>query len=256
MKKNDNDDDSPFSFIGNFTSALLFNISPGMVARTFLGMTVALYVLNQKHLLPKPLSAVVSKTLFWPTLPITACRRIGTWMTVVDGAVVIGGAPIGFMGLPERLYEEYGVRGVVNMCKEYRGPTRQYEKLGMKELWLPTVDHFEPSVEDLKTAVSFIESYKAKGHRVYVHCRAGHGRSAAAVFAYLLNQDLSADLQQLNAELCQIRNVRKGLWKQPNVKAFHSFLKNGGKIGKYDVSTDGTEMDETVVGIFESGGDL
>lgn len=109
MKKNDNDDDSPFSFIGNVTSALLFNISPGMVARTFLGMTVALYVLNQKHLLPKPLSAVVSKTLFWPTLPITACRRIGTWMTVVDGAVVIGGAPIGFMGLPERLYEEYGV---------------------------------------------------------------------------------------------------------------------------------------------------
>jgi len=82
-------------------------------------------------------------------------------MTVVDDAVVIGGAPIGFMGLPERLYEEYGVRGVVNMCNEYRGPTRQYEKLGMKELWLPTVDHFEPTVEDLKTAVSFIESYKA-----------------------------------------------------------------------------------------------
>jgi hypothetical protein len=40
------------------------------------------------------------------------------------------------------------------------------------------------------------------------------------------------------------------------VKAFHSFLKNGGKIGKYDIPKDGTEMDETVVGIFESGGDL
>jgi atypical dual specificity phosphatase len=39
------------------------------------------------------------------------------------------------------------------MCKEYRGPTRQYEKLGMKELWLPTVDHFEPSVEDLKVCL-------------------------------------------------------------------------------------------------------
>jgi len=31
-----------------------------------------LYFLNQKHfLLPKPISAIVSKILFWPTLPIT-----------------------------------------------------------------------------------------------------------------------------------------------------------------------------------------
>lgn len=80
------------------------------MARLLLGATVALYVLNQKHLLPRPLSAVVSKALFWPTLPITASKRWGKkWFTPIDDTIIVGGAPFGFLGLPERLYEDYGV---------------------------------------------------------------------------------------------------------------------------------------------------
>lgn len=74
-----------------------------------LGITTTLYILNQNHLLPKPLSAVVSKTLFWPTLPITISKRIGRWTTVVDETVLMGGAPFGFAGIPEALHEQHGV---------------------------------------------------------------------------------------------------------------------------------------------------
>lgn len=149
-KKNDDDDNDPLSFPSplNVTMAALPSFS--LCLKTLLGMTVALYILNQKHCLPKPLAAAVSKTLFWPTLPITVSRRIGSWSTVVDDTVVMGGCPFGFANIPEHLHEEYGVRGVINMCKEYAGPTSKYERLGIKELWLPTVDHFEPSVHDLK----------------------------------------------------------------------------------------------------------
>lgn len=77
--------------------------------KTTLGVTVALYILNQKHLLPRPLSAIVSQVLFWPTIPITVSRRIGRWETVVDDTVIVGGAPFGFAKLPEKLYETYGV---------------------------------------------------------------------------------------------------------------------------------------------------
>ena len=45
------------------------------------------------------------------------------------------------------------------------------------------------------------------GKRVYVHCRAGHGRSAAAVFAWLLYKDPTVDRKALNLELCKLRNV-------------------------------------------------
>lgn len=78
--------------------------------KAFMGITVGLYILNQKHLLPKPLSRIVSKALFWPTLPITVGKRMGSWMTVIDDTVVMGGAPFGFAGIPDKLYREYGVR--------------------------------------------------------------------------------------------------------------------------------------------------
>ncbi len=41
------------------------------------------------------------------------------------------------------------VRGVINLCEEYKGPLRKYKDIGIEELYLPTTDHFEPSVEDL-----------------------------------------------------------------------------------------------------------
>jgi atypical dual specificity phosphatase len=223
-----------------------------------LTVTLVLYVLNQKHLLPRPISAVVSKTLFWPTLPITVSRRIGVWITPIDETVILGGIPFGFAGFPERLYNDYHVRAVINMCAEYDGPKRQYQRLGIQQLHLPTTDHYEPSVHDLELAMDFIDRYQTMGQKVYVHCRAGHGRSAAVVYAWLLRrqvlleqqqQSLSpslsssplpplslspapvavtaavvVDLQALNQQMVRLRNVRTGLWRQPNINMFHQRL--------------------------------
>jgi atypical dual specificity phosphatase len=41
------------------------------------------------------------------------------------------------------------VRGVINFCEEYEGPVEQYKELGIQQLYLPTTDHFEPSLDDL-----------------------------------------------------------------------------------------------------------
>lgn len=185
-------------------------------------------------MLPKPMGRVVSKVLFWPTIPITVSRRIGKWTTEVDNAVVIGGAPFGFMNYPDKLYKQFNVRGVVNMCDEYRGPVSSYKRLGIEQLRLPNVDHFEPSVEDLKRAVDFIQKHESEGSRVYVHCRAGHGRSAAAVYAWLLYKEPLADPIDLNEKLCVMRNVRKSLWNQPNINAFRKWLQSGGMVSDSD----------------------
>jgi protein-tyrosine phosphatase len=78
--------------------------------------------------------------------------------------------------------------------------------------------------------VTFLQSHQEAGERVYVHCRAGHGRSAAVVFAWLLYQNPKADPLILNQQLCRKRDVRKTLWKQPNLQKFHNWLKEGGRI--------------------------
>ena len=54
------------------------------------------------------------------------------------------------------------------------------------------------------------------------------------------------DPKQLNAEFCQIRNVRKSLWRQPNINKFHSWLKSGGKLRKTECLQESTVFDRTI----------
>jgi atypical dual specificity phosphatase len=146
------------------------------------------YFLFQKKLLPLEVSKVVSKVFFLPTFPITALMRLGNYWTKIDDTLILGCAPMGFLGHPDELYK-LGVRGVVNMCYEYPGPKASYARLGMKQLYLPTVDHTEPRVEQMKEAVAFIKFHKDKGEKVYVHCKAGHGRAASIALCWMMHEN-------------------------------------------------------------------
>ena len=121
----------------------------------------------------KQTTAVISKILFYPTFPITVLARLGNYWNIIDKTVILGCAPMELLGHPQKLHE-MGVRGVVNMCSEYSGPS-SYNSVGITQLHLPSVDHYEPSVTQYEEAVAFIQSYHAKGEKVYVHCKAGHG---------------------------------------------------------------------------------
>jgi hypothetical protein len=107
---NSSDTSIPTSTVG-VSSLLLPSI--GVLMRLTLGVTVALYILNQKHLLPRPVSKIVSHVLFWPTLPITISKRLGKWFTPIDDTIIMGGAPFGFAQIPELLYEQYNVRNFI-----------------------------------------------------------------------------------------------------------------------------------------------
>lgn len=145
------------------------------------------YLAFQKKLLPKALGRVAARVYFYPTLPFTFGLRWGRLVTKVDDHVYMGVAPVAFGASPDKLFQR-GIRGVVNLCDEYRGPTQEYSRLGIEQLFVPTIDHHEPSLSSLRNAVSFIAAMKEQGHSVYVHCKAGHGRSAAVVFCWLVTQ--------------------------------------------------------------------
>lgn len=146
------------------------------------------WILFQKKLLPLGVAKVVSKAFFFPTFPITALMRLGNYWTKVDETVTLGCAPMGFAGHPDMMYKN-GIRGVINMCYEYEGPKDSYARLGIKQLYLPTVDHTEPKVEQMKEAVAFIKEHKAKGEKVYIHCKAGHGRAASIALCWLMHEN-------------------------------------------------------------------
>lgn len=117
--------------------------------------------------------------------------RLGNYWTEVDDTLLLGCAPV-LPTVPQQLHA-IGVRAVVNMCAEYSGPEAAYQQLGIQQLRLPTDDHYEPALTDMEAAISFIAKCKARNEKVYVHCKAGHGRAASIALCWLMYSNPSAD---------------------------------------------------------------
>lgn len=142
----------------------------------------------KNNLLSSDKASFLSKVIFPFTYPVSALKRISNYWTEIDETLLLGCAPMNFLGHPEKLYEQ-NVRGVINLCDEYQGPKEAYSQLGIEQLYLPVIDHNEPSYLQMTTAVDFISKYKMRGERVLVHCKAGHARSASIALCWLINED-------------------------------------------------------------------
>ena len=156
----------------------------------------------------------------------------GEWWAPVDDeqpVVLLGQAPLFTSYLHE--LDSMGVKAVINLCDEFKGPTRFYRRNGISLLWLKTVDHLEPTVEAMRTACDFIEHHRKRGSGVFIHCKSGRGRSAAIAMAWLMHYR-RMDVMQAQKKLLSVRKVRAKLWKQKNVIQFHEELKGGGGTGQ------------------------
>lgn len=118
------------------------------------------------------------------------------------------------------LLHSLGVRRVLNMQDEYCGPLEALREFGMEQLRLPTVDHFEPTPEQITKGVEFITKAQNDGVGVYVNCQGGHGRSAAIVFAWLCLHEPHKEPSRHNSELNDSWRVRTSLHSQPHVNTF------------------------------------
>ena len=51
----------------------------------------------------------------------------------------------------------------------------------------------------MQSGVEFIKEFSAKGERVLVHCKGGHGRAGAVTMAWLLSNDADATPESVQA---------------------------------------------------------
>lgn len=222
--------------MGNSTLAIV--LGTGFVAY------VAIFGLFSKKKLPKSWYGPLAKIYFWPMLPFTYCIHTAKkyYEEIPGTPVVLGAVPM--WGHPKKLHEK-GVRGIINMMAESRGPCwGTFQDLGWNRLYLPTVDHIEPSVSDLEKAIAFIEhvslSPDSSCNKTYVHCKGGHGRSAAVAICWLLYANKSENMTPREAQSildAGKRKVRKHLYKQPNVLEFYRRLKQNETWGDVSEST-------------------
>eukprot|EP01117_Protostelium_nocturnum_P003353 TRINITY_DN14334_c0_g1_i1.p1 TRINITY_DN14334_c0_g1~~TRINITY_DN14334_c0_g1_i1.p1 ORF type:complete len:240 (+),score=39.78 TRINITY_DN14334_c0_g1_i1:58-720(+) len=189
----------------------------------FMVMNAAFYYAFAKHRLPNWLAKYAARYFFWPTLPVTVAGFLtgykGNWWDQIDDKVWLGGVPLVMLGHVDKL-EKMGVKAVVNLMDEYNGPVSEYKSKGITQLIIPVIDHTEPSVDALSTAVDFIEKHRSRGEGVYIHCKAGHGRSAAVGFCWLLHSKRKTP-KSTQDDINQMRDVRKKLFMQNNVNYYY-----------------------------------
>ncbi len=174
------------------------------------------------------MNPILSKALFAPTFAwnylLGRILKVRHWWDPIDPQVILGAMPL--PSDAQKLYD-LGVRGVVNTCEEYPGPTAEYQRLGIEQLRIPTVDFNPPSLDDVRQAVAFMQKTVSSNHKVYVHCKAGRARSATVAICWLV-EHRNMSLEQAQRHLLDCRpHVNPKIAEREVVKQYCGALNQG-----------------------------
>ncbi|HLY08172.1 MAG TPA: dual specificity protein phosphatase family protein, partial [Planctomycetota bacterium] len=134
-------------------------------------------------------------------------RRGALWNEAAPG-VLIGARPT---QAEARALIRNGVSAVLDLTAEF-SETPAFRCVDY--LSLPTLDLTAPSPDQLDQAVRFIDRHSDEG-TIYVHCKAGYSRSAAAVGAWLVDAGRAATAEEAMAIL---RRARPTITLRPEVQ--------------------------------------
>ena len=68
---------------------------------------------------------------------------------------------------------------------------QEWARSGVQHRWFSTIDFQPPTLPVIWQGLRVIDEFKAKKQCVYVHCKAGRGRSAVVTTCYLMKVGLS-----------------------------------------------------------------
>lgn len=154
------------------------------------GRPQELVTVNSQRLAVKVLVGAGARLLFYPTLCYNVVRNKleseFRWWDEIEQFLLLGAVPF---WKDVRQLKSLGVEAVVTLNESYETlvSTSHYESQRIKHLVIPTRDYlFAPSFDDIERAIDFIHENVEQRRAVYVHCKAGRGRSTTVVICYLV----------------------------------------------------------------------
>ncbi|KAF9549651.1 hypothetical protein EC957_003187 [Mortierella hygrophila] len=152
-------------------------------------------------------------------------------------SIILGAVPS--QHLLVQLQRDHAIQDIVNMCAEFKGHFQTMKELGLVQCWLPTRDFSTPSVESIWAGVRFIEKCEKgwkdepeeKRGALYVHCKAGRGRSATVVLCWMV---YCYKLTVVEAQVILLKargQVDKNVYLHPEVVSFYDQVQEQEKNG-------------------------
>jgi atypical dual specificity phosphatase len=155
------------------------------------------------------------------------------WWDRITDNIVLGALPFHDKDHQNRLMEHEHIKGVVIMCRDFefnpllgRPVTKQdWESKNVSVYHSPTQDFEAPSVAELKNCVDFIikKIEEDPTSSVYVHCKAGRGRSVAVVVCFLITQHGITTEQAINTILSKRSHIHMGKSQINACKQYEEF---------------------------------
>lgn len=160
--------------------------------------------------------------------------------------LILGMIPLHKYRHKERLINEYGVKAVVSMLENFELAPGWFNTPVSAQEWaasgvahhLVVAADFNPlSITTIAMAVQHIKNYLEKGQSVYVHCKAGVGRSATVAAAYEVqekyrkargynvpdDETITKDIDNIVDQMLQIRKVNL---REAQRKAIFDYVKS------------------------------
>ena len=116
--------------------------------------------------------------------------------------------------------KERGVGALLDMRIEGHNERPALQSVGIDYHHIRVEDHFAPSMGQLDDAARYIGENVDRGTDVYVHCHAGHARSATAVMAYLIHGGRSLDDALATVEHARTISVR---WNHADLDSLRDY---------------------------------
>eukprot|EP00731_Ephydatia_muelleri_P014822 Em0008g542a len=138
---------------------------------------------------------VLARILYVPSIAKMSARSrwkpnsAKQWYNRIDETVILGALP--FRSQTKELVEKENVRAVISYNEAYElsyftNSKKEWADHGVEQHWFSTVDFDPPSIPNIWAGLKVIDLHKKRKESVYVHCKAGRGRSAVATVCYLI----------------------------------------------------------------------